>query len=100
MCIRDRSERGQGDPRLRCLNRNGELKVDVGSLRLHWLRDLQELSRHAEGWLEVFVDEIDQIHPDRSHLGVTEAKQLLIAITQLRGMIQSGQPDTGMVRCV
>lgn len=91
------SERGQGDPRLRCLNRNGELKVDVGSLRLHWLRDLQELSRHAEGWLEVFVDEIDQIHPDRSHLGVTEAKQLLIAITQLRGMIQSGQPDTGLV---
>lgn len=81
-------------PRLRCLNRNGELKVDIDALRLHWLRDLQELSRAAKGRLEVFIDEIDQIHPDRSHLGASMAHDLLIAFTQLRGMIQSA--DSGM----
>lgn len=83
-------------PRLRTLNRNGELKVGLDLMRLHWLRDLEALSRHAGGRLEVFIDEIDQLHPERSHLGA-EAKEMLVALTQLRGMIQGAEPDSGLV---
>lgn len=83
-------------PRLRTLNRNGELKVDLELMRLHWLRDLEAMSRWAAGRLEVFIDEIDQVHPDRSHLGA-EANQMLVALTQLRGMIQSAEPESGLV---
>lgn len=84
-------------PSLRSLNQRGELKVGIDVLRLQWLRDLDALSKHAEGRFEVFIDEIDQIHPDRSHLGADEARQMLIAVTQLRGMIQSAESDSGMV---
>lgn len=83
-------------PRLRTLNRNGELKVGIDLMRLHWLRDLEALSRHASGRLEVFIDEIDQLHPDRSHLGV-DANDMMIALTQLRGMIQSAESQSGLV---
>lgn len=87
----------QGEmPRLRTLNRTGELKVAPDIMRLHWLRDLEALSRHAGERLEVFIDEIDQLHPDRSHLGA-EANELLVAATQLRGMIQSAESGSGMV---
>ena len=84
-------------PRLRTLNRSGELKVAIDTMRLHWLRDLETLSRHAGGRFEVFIDEIDQIHPDRSHLGQDEANGMLVAVTQLRGMIQSAESSSGMV---
>lgn len=83
-------------PRLRSLNRNGELKVTPDLMRLHWLRDLEALSRHAGELLEIFIDEIDQLHPDRSHLGA-EANELLVAVTQLRGMIQNAESGAGMV---
>lgn len=83
-------------PRLRTLNRNGELKVGLDLMRLHWLRDLETLSRHAIGRLEVFIDEIDQLHPDRSHLGA-DANEMMVALTQLRGMIQSAEPESGLV---
>jgi len=84
-------------PRLRALNRNGELKVAIDALRLHWLRDLETLSRHVGGRFEVFIDEIDQIRPDRSHLGAAQADQMLVAVTQLRGMIQSAGSDMVLV---
>lgn len=83
-------------PRLRTLNRHGELKVSTDLMRLHWLRDLESLSRHAGDRLEVFIDEIDQLQPDRSHFG-PEASELLVTVTQLRGMIQSADSGTGMV---
>ena len=83
-------------PRLRTLNRQGNLKVTPEVMRLHWLRDLEALSRHVGERLEVFVDEIDQLHPDRSHLG-PDAHELLVAVTQLRGMVQSAEPGSGMV---
>ena len=83
-------------PRLRTLNRNGELKVGLDLMRLHWLTDLETLSRHAGGRLEVFIDEIDQLHPERSHLGA-EANEMLVALTQLRGMIQGADADSGLV---
>ncbi len=84
-------------PSLRTLNLRGDLKVGIDVLRLQWLRDLETMSKHAEGRFEVFIDEIDQIHPDRSHLGPDEARQMLIAVTQLRGMIQSAESGFGMV---
>lgn len=83
-------------PRLRTLNRNGELKVSLELLRVHWLRDLEMLSKNVGMRLEIFIDEIDQLHPDRSFLGPA-AHDLLIALTQLRGMIQSNETDGGMV---
>lgn len=89
--------KGEGElPRLRTLNRNGELKVTLELMRVHWLRDLELLSKSLGMRLEVFIDEIDQLHPDRSFLGPA-AHDLLIALTQLRGMIQSAEPDGGMV---
>lgn len=83
-------------PRLRTLNRRGELKVDLQLMRLHWLRDIEALSRHLDQRLEVFIDEVDQLWPVRSHLG-PEANEMLIALTQLRGMIQSHEHASGMV---
>lgn len=83
-------------PRLRTLNRHGELKVGLDLMRLHWLSDLEALSRYAGGRLEVFIDEIDQLHPERSHLGEA-ANDMLVALTQLRGMIQSANPQSGLV---
>lgn len=83
-------------PRLRTLNRAGELKVAPDLMRLHWLRDLEALSRDVRGRLEVFIDEIDQLHPDRSHLGA-DAHEMMVALTQLRGMIQSSESDSGLV---
>lgn len=94
--IRKLTEDDRQFPRLRTLNRNGELKVDLDLMRLHWLGDLEALSKHAGGRLEVFIDEIDQLHPERSHLG-DEANGMLIALTQLRGMIQGTEPDSGLV---
>lgn len=84
-------------PTLRSLNLEGDLKVGIDVLRLQWLRDLEALSKHAAARFEVFIDEIDQIHPDRSHLGEDEARRMLIAVTQLRGMIQSAGAGSGMV---
>lgn len=83
-------------PRLRTLNRRGETKVSLDLLRVHWLRDLELLSRQLGRRLEVFIDEIDQLHPDRSFLG-EGANDLLLAMTQMRGMIQSTLADSGMV---
>lgn len=84
-------------PRLRTLNTRGELKGSIEAMRLHWLRDLEALSTRNKGRFEVFIDEIDQIYPDRSHLGSDEAGRMLIAVTQLRGMIQNAESGTGMV---
>jgi|GEM_PF-3029638 len=84
-------------PRLRALDRLGELRVGADALRLHWLRDLETLAGHNNARFEVFIDEIDQIHPDRSHLGAAEASNMLVAVTQLRGMIQSAEQGAGMV---
>ena len=95
-CVARLKAAGSEMPRLRTLNRNGELKVAPDAMRLHWLRDLEALSRHAGERLEVFIDEIDQLHPDRSHLGA-EANELLVAVTQLRGMIQAAESTSGMV---
>ncbi|MFZ1381847.1 MAG: AAA family ATPase [Scrofimicrobium sp.] len=83
-------------PRMRTLNRHGELKVTPEIMQLHWLRDLESISRHAGSRLEVFIDEIDQLHPDRSHLG-SIASEMLLTLTQLRGMIQSAEPNSGLV---
>ncbi|WP_193128772.1 hypothetical protein [Gulosibacter sediminis] len=83
-------------PRLRTLSREGELKVNIELMRLQWLSDLELLSRHANGRLEIFIDEIDQLHPDRSHLG-DEAHEMLVTLTQLRGLIQSPDPNVGLV---
>ena len=85
-----------GMPRMRTLNRTGELKVGLDLMRVHWLRDLETLSRHTSGRLEVFIDEIDQLYPDRSHLG-SEASAMMVTLTQLRGMIQSAGSESGLV---
>lgn len=90
-----KSSRGEL-PRLRTLNKNGELKVALDLMRVYWLRDLETLSIHAGSRLEVFIDEVDQLYPDRSHLSV-EANEMLIALTQLRGMIQNPEQNSGMV---
>jgi hypothetical protein len=83
-------------PRLRTLNRHGELKVSLELLRVHWLRDLESLSQQLGQRLEVFIDEIDQLYPERSFLGET-AGDLLLVLTQMRGMIQSASVGSGMV---
>ena len=83
-------------PRLRTLSASGELKGNAESLRAYWLRDVESMVDRA-GRLEVFIDEIDQAYPPRSYLGVEEASQVLIALTQLRGMIQSADSDSGIV---
>lgn len=93
----DALQLGRDLPHLRTLTRSGLAKGSIDTMRLHWLRDLETLSRHAAVRFEVFIDEIDQIHPDRSHLGSTEASKMLVAVTQLRGMIQSTESDAGMV---
>src|SRR5690606_4305184 len=87
---------GGSMPRLRTLSRTGELAVSVESMRLHWVSDLEAMSQSVGARLEVFIDEIDQLHPDRSYLGAA-AMDLLVALTQLRGMIQSGHDRSGMV---
>lgn len=90
------SEVDESRVRLRVLNRSGELKVSPEILRLHWLSDIEKISGLFDKRLEVFIDEIDQLAPGRSYLGA-ESNELLIVMTQLRGMIQSASPDTGMV---
>lgn len=84
-------------PRLRTVSPSGEPKGSSDSLRSYWLRDIQLLSAHLGERLEVFVDEIDQANPSRSYLGEHEASQLLIALTQLRGMIQGADSESGIV---
>lgn len=88
--------KGDQLPRLRTLTRNGELKVDLDILRLHWLKDLETLAQHSDGRLEIFIDEIDQINPGRSHFE-EGAADMLKAATQLRGMIQNADTGSGMV---
>ncbi|MBI3224367.1 MAG: hypothetical protein HYZ39_04830 [Mycolicibacterium cosmeticum] len=83
-------------PRLRTLTATGEPKGGADSLRSYWLRDVESITEHC-GRLEIFIDEIDQAYPPRSYLGIEEATQILIALTQLRGMIQSADPDSGIV---
>lgn len=83
-------------PRLRTLDRNGDLKVSLEMMRLHWLRDLEALSNSLAVRLEIFIDEIDQLYSERSFLG-DAASGMLIALTQLRGLIQSTAIDGGMV---
>lgn len=83
-------------PRLRTLNIHGEIKVTPELIDLHWLRDIETLAEAIGQRLEVFIDEIDQMHPDRSHLG-DDADALLIAMTQLRGMVQKAESGEGMV---
>jgi hypothetical protein len=83
--------------RLRTIDNNGEPRGSIETLRSHWLRDLEAISEAAGARLEVFIDEIDQANPGRSFLGTDEGAQLLIALTQLRGMIQTAGPDAGIV---
>ncbi len=83
--------------RLRTVDNNGDPKGTSETLRSYWLRDLEQISERVGARLEVFVDEIDQANPGRSFLGSDEAGQLLVALTQLRGMIQDATPESGMV---
>jgi len=82
--------------RLKTVDNNGEPKGTPETLRSYWLRDLEQISERIGARLEVFIDEIDQVNPDRSFLGGDEAAQLLIALTQLRGMIQNADSESGM----
>lgn len=83
-------------PRLRSLNERGELKVPLELLRIHWLEDLERIAVQAGQRIELFIDEIDQLYPDRSTFGAA-ADEFLLALTQLRGLIQSAAPDSGIV---
>lgn len=82
--------------RLRCITQSGEAKGNVEDLRMNWLGDIEKIA-DSVGRIELFVDEIDQAYPPRSYLGAEESAQLLIAITQLRGMIQSADSGSGVV---
>ena len=78
-------------PKLRTISRTGTLTSDTGAIRQNWLRDLEALAEHIGMPLELFIDEVDQLLPTRSYLGEEDASQLLIALTQLRGMIQGAR---------
>ncbi|GAB92744.1 ATP-binding protein [Gordonia rhizosphera NBRC 16068] len=90
------SELIDGDdlPKLSTLDRTGDLKVGIDRLRLQWLRDVQVLSLAVGERLELFIDEVDQLLPGRSILA-SESSDLLVAFTQLRGMIQDPHPSRG-----
>lgn len=78
-------------PTLRTLSRNGSTIANTAAVRQNWLRDLEALAEYIDSPVELFIDEVDQLLPTRSYLGETEANQLLIAFTQLRGMIQGAR---------
>ena len=82
--------------RLRSISSSGESKGSVEDLRLRWLGDVEAIANY-HGRIELFIDEIDQAYPVRSYLGESEASQLLVALTQLRGMIQSADSESGIV---
>lgn len=84
-------------PHLKTISPSGEPKGSSASLRSYWLHDIEMLIGSLSGHLEVFIDEIDQAYPPRSNLGPDEAQQLLIALTQLRGMVQSADDESGIV---
>ena len=84
-------------PRLKTVTPAGEPRGSSESLRSNWLRDLEAIADFVDDHLEVFIDEIDQAYPPRSYLGEEEASRLLVALTQLRGMIQGADSDSGMV---
>lgn len=74
--------------RLKLLTREGEYRASLDSIDLYWLHDLTAILDGLGGRLEVFIDEIDQAYPDRSSLGVQDARDILVALTQMRGLIQ------------
>ncbi|MGP5591052.1 ATP-binding protein [Corynebacterium variabile] len=81
---------------LQTLSREGQIKVDLETLRLLWLRDLDRISASIDERIEIFVDEIDQINPDRS--GLFDANdEMLRVVTQLRGMVQNPDDKQGVV---
>ena len=84
-------------PRLRTFSRTGTLVSDAAAIRQNWLRDLESLAEHLGLPVELFIDEVDQLLPARSYLGEEEANQLLIALTQLRGMIQGARPGAEVI---
>jgi hypothetical protein len=90
-------ESGAALPKLRTISRTGTLTSDVAAIRQNWLRDLEALAEYIGAPVELFIDEVDQLLPTRSYLGEKEANELLIAVTQLRGMIQGARPGAEVV---
>lgn len=90
-------DRGSALPKLRTISRTGNLTSDAAAIRQNWLRDLEAMAEFVGTPIEVFIDEVDQLLPTRSYLGEEEANQLLIALTQLRGMIQGARPGAELV---
>jgi hypothetical protein len=90
-------ESGTALPKLRTISRAGILTSDTAAIRQNWLRDLESLAQYVGTPVELFIDEVDQLLPTRSYLGEEEASQLLIALTQLRGMIQGARPGAEIV---
>ncbi|WP_457191513.1 hypothetical protein [Nocardioides sp. P5_E3] len=84
-------------PRLKTLSSTGDSRGGVSTLRSHWLKDIELIIDYVGDHLEVFIDEIDQAYPARSYLGPEEAQHLLIALTQLRGLIQGADDRSGIV---
>jgi hypothetical protein len=81
-------------PRLRLLNRSGEPRFDLSQLGLHWTEDLRRILAWSSTRVELYIDEVDQAFPLRSRFGEQGAREMLAALTQLRGIIQSaGGPD-------
>lgn len=95
-CATGINQGGGKIPTLSTLNKNGELKVDLGLLKTFWVRDMTTLSEFVGSRIEVYIDEIDQIEPDRSYLGEI-SEDMRVAFTQLRGLIQNPDPDSGLV---
>lgn len=91
------TEREGSMPRLRTFSRRGVLTTDNALVRQNWLRDVEVLAEFIGATIELFIDEVDQLFPVRSYLGEQEATQLLVALTQLRGMIQGARPGAEIV---
>ncbi|MEU8657764.1 hypothetical protein [Actinoplanes philippinensis] len=75
-------------PKLRVVTREGSPKGSIEELGMFWTEDLAAIAQARGQRLELFVDEVDQAFPERSNFGEEEAEKLVLALTQLRGLIQ------------
>ena len=93
------SEKRPGNkmPKLKTLNSQGQAKDDLSQLEMFWTDDLRTLITTAGRQLELFVDEIDQAYPERPSLLDDEPLRLFQALTQLRGLLQTSSPGSGLV---
>ncbi|GGQ13295.1 hypothetical protein [Streptomyces roseolilacinus] len=83
---------GRPVPRLMTLTRSGDPNPAV-PVSTYWIRDLHALLDVLPGRLELFIDEIDQAWPGRSHVGAEEATAVFNSLIQLRGVIQSREAE-------